>query len=140
MSRLCQVSGSPRPEGCDDCPVNLRGLHGTLAALTAAAGLALVLSGGWAAWRRSAPAIRVVLLVRRVALGAAVLAVLAGAILFATGARPRAPLHYLYAVLVAVSVPLATTLAARRPQSGGWYHLGAGVLLLLFGFRLLATG
>ena len=115
-------------------------MHGTLAALTAAAGLALVLSGGWAAWRRSAPAIRVVLLVRRVALGAALLALLVGAGLFATGARPQAPLHYLYAVLAVAAVPLATTLAARQPRHGGWYHLGAGVLLLLMGFRLLATG
>jgi hypothetical protein len=120
--------------------VNITALHATLAAVTAAAGVALVLSGGWAAMRRHASSIRVVLLVRQVALVAAVLALIVGGVLFAQGHRPHVALHYLYAVLALVTVPLAIGLAAREPRRGGWYHLGAGVVLLLMCFRLAATG
>ena len=130
----------PTTRRCHDRWVNLRVLHASLASVTAAAGVALVLSGGWSAARRSAPSIRVVLLVRRVTLIVAVLTVLIGAVLFVEGGRPRVPLHYLYAVLAVAAVPLATTMAARQPRRGGLYHAGAGVVLLLMCFRLASTG
>jgi len=120
--------------------VNLRVLHASLASVTAAAGVALLLSGAWSAARRSAPSIRLVLLVRRVTLIAALLAVLVGAVLFAEGRRPHLPLHYLYAFFALAPVPLASTMAARHPRRGGIYHAGAGALLLLMCFRLASTG
>ena len=120
--------------------MSLTALHATLASVTAAAGFALVASGGWAAWRHDASSIRLVLLVRQVALIAAVLAVVAGGVLLAQGHRPHISLHYLYAFFALAAVPLAISLAARQPRRGAWYHLGAGVLLLLMCFRLATTG
>ncbi|MFN2462997.1 MAG: hypothetical protein ABR573_03720 [Candidatus Dormibacteria bacterium] len=120
--------------------MNLRVLHAGVGSVCVAAGAALVLSGGWAAATRSAPAIRLVLLVRRVALIAAGLAVFMGFILLAQGRRPHVPLHYLYAAFALAAVPLASTMAARQPRRGGLYHAGAGVLLLLMCFRLATTG
>jgi hypothetical protein len=120
--------------------VSLSVLHAGLASVTAAAGLALVASGAWSAQRRTAPSIRLVLLVRQVTLIAALLAVAVGALLFLGGRRPHIALHYLYAFFAVVAVPLAMSLAARQPRRGGLYHTGAGGLLLLMCFRLLTTG
>ena len=120
--------------------MNLRVLHASLASVTAAAGVALVLSGAWSAAHRSAPSIRLVLLVRRAALITVLLALLVGAVLFLEGRRPHVPLHYLYAFVALATVPLAATLAARQPRRGGIYHAGAGVVLLLMCFRLASTG
>jgi hypothetical protein len=120
--------------------VKLDALHASLAAVAAGGGFALVLSGGWAAMTRKAAPIRTVLLVRRVALIAVVLAALSGAIQLVTGHPPRVGIHYLYAFFALAAVPLATTMAARNPRRGGWYHCGAGLLLLLMCFRLSLTG
>lgn len=120
--------------------VNLTVLHASLAAITAAAGFALLASGAFAALRRTPPSIRLVLLIRQVALVAAVLAAAVGAVLFLAGHRPQLPLHYLYAFFALVAVPLAISLAAREPSRGGFYHAGAGLVLLLMCFRLLTTG
>ncbi|GAC1331041.1 MAG: hypothetical protein NVSMB17_08840 [Candidatus Dormibacteria bacterium] len=120
--------------------VNLRVLHATLASVTAAAGAALLVSGLFAAGRRSAPSIRLVLIVRRVGLIATLLAALGGGALFALGNQRPGGLHYLYAFFALAVIPLATTLAARHPRRGGLYHAGAGLLLLLMCLRLAFTG
>ena len=120
--------------------MNLATLHATLATVTAAAGFAMVASGTWAAIRRDASSIRLVLVVRQAALIGAVLAAAAGAVAFVGGGHPRGGLHYLYAAFALASVPLAISLAARNPRRGGLYHAGAGVLLLLMCFRLATTG
>jgi hypothetical protein len=120
--------------------LSLSVLHASLASVTAAAGLALVASGAWSALRRTAPSIRMVLLVRQVTVIAALLAAAVGALLFLSGRRPQLALHYLYAFFAVVAVPLAMSLAARQPHRGGLYHMGAGVLVLLMCLRLLTTG
>jgi hypothetical protein len=120
--------------------MNLRLIHAGLASVTVAGGVALVAAGAWAALRPSATSVRLVLLVRRVALIGAVLALLAGAARYTGGGRPHLGLHYLYAFFAVAAVPLAASMAARRPRHGGLYHLGAGLLLLLMSFRLATTG
>lgn len=120
--------------------MNVKILHSSLASVTAAAAVALIVSGGWATYRRSASSIRLVLLIRRVTLIAAVLAGALGALLFVTGHPPSAGLHLMYGFFALVTVPLAATMAARNPARGGLYHLLAGVLLLGFCFRLAGTG
>ena len=120
--------------------MSLRVLHSTLGSVSAAAGVALVLSGTWAAVRRSAPSIRLVLLVRRATLVAVLLAAIIGIALLFQGHRPHVGLHYLYAFLAVAAVPLAVSMAARQPRRGGLYHVAAGVLLLLMCFRLFSTG
>ncbi|MGI8609393.1 MAG: hypothetical protein ACR2MY_09235 [Candidatus Dormibacteria bacterium] len=120
--------------------MSLKVIHASLASVTAAAGFALVVSAGWATYRRSASSIRLVLLVRRAAIIAALLAGAAGVLLLVTGHRPHALLHVMYGVFALLTVPFAATLAARNPQRGGVYHLVAGILLLGLAFRLAATG
>ena len=120
--------------------MSIKVLHSSLALVTAAAAIALVLSGAWAAYRRTAYSIRMVLVVRRVTITAALFAGLIGAVLLVTGHRPQSGLHLMYGVLAIVTVPLAASMAARNPGRGGIYHLLAGVLLLGFWFRLSTTG
>gem|GEM_PF-2229835 len=115
-------------------------LHSSLALVTAAAAIALVASGAWAAYRRTSYSIHLVLVIRRVTIIAVVLAAAVGALLFVTGHRPQAGLHLMYGVLALVTVPVAASMAARNPRRGGIYHLFAGVLLLGFWFRLSTTG
>ncbi len=116
--------------------VSIRALHASLAAITAAAAIALVAAAGWAALRRTAYSIRLVLLVRRVAILAALLAAGVGVALYIGGRRPHSALHLMYGALAVVAVPLAAQMAARNPRRGGLYHVAAGVLLLGFCFRL----
>ncbi|MDQ6747945.1 MAG: hypothetical protein M3010_07580 [Candidatus Dormibacteraeota bacterium] len=120
--------------------MSLRVVHAGLATVCAAGAFALIAAGVWAAYRREAQSVRLVLLVRRVTLLAAGLAVVAGAVSLVFGARPHQPLHYLYAAFALAAVPLATSLVARNPRRGGIYHAGAGALLLLMCFRLASTG
>ena len=115
-------------------------LHSSLASVTAAAAFALVASGGWALFRKSASSIRLVLLIRRVTIIAAVLAAALGGLLFVTGHRPHAGLHLMYGFFALVAVPVAATMAARNPRRGGLYHVVAGVILLGLCFRLAGTG
>ena len=120
--------------------VSVKVVHSSLAWVTAAAALALVASGAWAAYRRTAYSIHLVLLIRRVTIIAALLAGAIGGLLFVTGHRPQSGLHLMYGLLALVTVPLAASMAARNPRRGGIYHLLAGVLLLGFWFRLTTTG
>ena len=115
-------------------------LHSSLAAITAAAAIALIVSGAWATYRHTPSSIRLVLVIRRITIIAALLAGAIGALLFLTGHRPQSGLHLMYGVLAIVTVPLAASMAARNPGRGGLYHLLAGVLLLGFWFRLSTTG
>lgn len=119
--------------------MSLRVLHATLATVTAAAAFALIAAAGFALVRKSAYSIRLVLLVRRIAVIAAVLAVAVGAILFIGGSRPHAGLHLMYGFFGVVAVPVAAQLAARNPRRGALYHLLAGLLLLGLCFRLAGT-
>ena len=120
--------------------MGIKVLHGSLASVTAAAAIALVVSGAWATYRHTPYSIRLVLVIRRIAITAALLAGAIGALLFVTGHRPQSGLHLMYGVLALVTVPLAASMAARNPGRGGIYHLFAGVLLLGFWFRLSTTG
>jgi hypothetical protein len=116
--------------------VSLRVVHASLASVTAAAAFALIAAGLFAAVRRSEYSIRLVLLVRRVAIIAAVLAAVLGVVLFIGGSRPHSGLHLMYGVLAVIAVPVAAQMAARQPRRGGLYHVLAGLLLLGFCFRL----
>lgn len=111
-------------------------MHASLASVTAAAAFALIAAGLFAAVRRSEYSIRLVLLVRRVAIIAAVLAAVLGVVLFIGGSRPHSGLHLMYGVLAVIAVPVAAQMAARQPRRGGLYHVLAGLLLLGFCFRL----
>ncbi|MFN2466216.1 MAG: hypothetical protein ABR598_08145 [Candidatus Dormibacteria bacterium] len=117
-----------------------RVLHVSLASVTAAAAFALVASGMYALVRRSAYSIRLTLLVRRVAVIAALLTATLGIVLMLAGRRPHDGLHLMYGILAVVVVPAAATMAARNPRRGALYHAGAGLLLLGFCLRLSTTG
>jgi hypothetical protein len=121
-------------------PVSLRVLHASLATVTAAAAFALLLAAGFALVRGTAYSIRLVLLVRRVAVVAAIVAGIAGVVLLLTGVRPHEELHLLYGLFALVTVPAAAQLAVRTPQRGALYHLLAAVLLLGVCVRLASTG
>ncbi|MDQ6748155.1 MAG: hypothetical protein M3010_08655 [Candidatus Dormibacteraeota bacterium] len=120
--------------------MSVRVVHASLASVTAAAAFALVAASVFALAGRSAYAVRLVLMLRRVAILAAGLAAVVGVVLLAGGRRPHQPLHFLYGFFAVAAVPLAASLASRNPRRGALYHLLVGLLLLGLCFRLASTG
>ena len=56
------------------------------------------------------------------------------------GGHPGEELHYVYAGLAVVLVPLARTFAGGEARRDAWLNLGAWVVLAAVLYRLFATG
>lgn len=114
-------------------------LHGLLGSLVMVAAALFAVGGGIAVWldrghawvRRGAILLIAMLLVQ----------VLVGAIVYASGTRPREGLHLLYGVAILGVLPLAFSFASEappRPRSG--VMAIGGAITLLLAWRLLSTG
>jgi hypothetical protein len=92
------------------------------------------------AWRQSAPGpladrLRGVLLLALGVTAAGGLGLLVG------GAQPREPLHYLYAVLALVAVPISDSVSRNAtPRTRGIANLVGAVVALVIVARLFGTG
>ena len=95
---------------------------------------------GWRAWRRSPPGawadqLEGLLLV---VLG---VAIAGGLGLLAGGARPREPLHFVYAVIVIGALPIAGMLSRQAsPRARGLSSLAGAIVALIVVARLFGTG
>lgn len=115
-------------------------LH-TWLAVTGALVIVLVgLDGGRRAWRRAPPGdmtarLEAVLLVMLGVTIAGGLGLLVG------GGRPREVLHFVYAIVVLGSVPIAVTVSARAsPRTRGLASLAGAIVALVVVARLFGTG
>lgn len=64
-----------------------------------------------------------------------------GAVVYLTGHRPHEELHLLYGLLLLGVLPLGSSFAEEAPPGPrAWVLTGAGVLLLVLGWRLWVTG
>jgi hypothetical protein len=78
---------------------------------------------------------------RSVLLGAIVLQLLVGAIVYGSGHRPDESLHLIYGVVLLGALPLAGRFAAEAPPKPRAGVFGvAGVVMLLLLWRLVETG
>ena len=69
------------------------------------------------------------------------LQVVVGLALFATGVRPREPLHLLYGLAALAILPLAGTFASEAPpRPRAWVLAVACLILLVVAWRLASTG
>jgi len=69
------------------------------------------------------------------------LQVLGGAVLFASGARPRESLHLLYGLAALAILPLAATFASEAPpRPRAWVLASACLILVALAWRLASTG
>jgi hypothetical protein len=76
-----------------------------------------------------------------IALLAVAVTIAGGLGLLAGGARPREPLHFVYAVLALGLLPVSTSLSARwEPRRRGIVRLLGALIALAVILRLFATG
>lgn len=111
--------------------------------LAIAGGLVIVLvglDGGRRAWRRAPPGdttarLEAVLLLMLGVTIAGGLGLLVG------GGRPREVLHFVYAIVVLGSVPIATSVSARSsPRTRGLASTTGAIVALIVVARLFGTG
>lgn len=117
----------------------VEGLHRALAFLAVGAvGLGVVWALVLAARRR--PAGRLFEAVQAAVVSALIVAAASGLVLVATGIRPAAPLHVVYAAVAIVAIPAARSFAGRGgPRAQQLAIAAAFVVLGFMVYRLFAT-
>lgn len=113
-------------------------LHGIGALVVIAAAGLFTVATGVIALRGGSPILE---WLRRAMVALIGIQVAIGAVVYLTGRRPHEELHLLYGLVLLGILPLGSSFAEEAPPGPrAWVLTGAGVLLLVLGWRLWVTG